>query len=76
MKFSDLCELNADELEKIVNDSTKLDAICMPFWHVTRPDLAAKVKQTEFKNIKPLSSEELEKKRRIEMAKKFVEMLK
>lgn len=76
MKLQDLCELNADELEKIVNNQAALDAICMPAWIVTRPDMAAKVQQVEFKNIKPLSPEEIEKKRRVDMAKKLISMMK
>jgi hypothetical protein len=71
MKLEDLCECNADALEKLSDE--ELDKIVMPYWNVTRPEMAAlqpKKEPTRF-----LTPEEIEKNKKIARAKEVVQML-
>jgi hypothetical protein len=65
MTLTQLLELPADDLEKL--SDKELDAICAPYWNVTRPDLA-KVKVVEESRPKPKKLEDSEKMAKLKQA--------
>jgi hypothetical protein len=59
MTLSELCQCNAETLEKLTQE--ELDAICMPYWNVTRPEMAAIANATVVKKLTPEEQDKIAK---------------